>query len=410
MIKKIRTDQLRLGMYVSDLNCGWLDHPFLVNHFKVDRREVIDKIRRHGIRELYIDTAHGLDVAEGVPREQVREEIDASLQAIAREQQPAQPLTAVGYDEELAAAHRVKEQALDITHSLLEDARLGRQIELEQADHMVEAMADSVFRNQEALVSLLRVKQADEYTFLHSVSVCVLMISFAKSLRMGRDVIHDIAVGALLHDVGKMRIENEVLNKPARLTDEEFARMKSHVSLGEEILAASPGLAEVSRQVAAEHHERFDGTGYPRGLKGEEISLYGQMAAIVDVYDAITSDRVYHRGMQPTDALRKLFEWSQFHFNRKLVHNFIHCVGIYPTGTLVRLESGRLAVVVEQRDGDALHPRVRVVVDTAGRGRATPYDIDLGDEDEKVVDTESPEKWNIDPMHFLSPPELPEAR
>ena len=407
MIKKIAISQLRPGMYVSDLNCGWLDHPFMVNQFKVESRDVIEKIRRHGIRQLYIDTAKGLDVAEGVPKAEVKKQIDAGLQALASKRPEA--IKPVRLEEELSQAKLVKAQALDITHNMLEDARLGRQIELEQAEPVVEAMADSVFRNQDALVSLLRVKNADEYTFLHSVSVCVLMISFAKSLGMGRGVIHDIAVGALLHDVGKMQINPEVLNKPARLTDEEFAHMKDHVSLGEAILADQRGLHEVSRRVAAEHHERFDGSGYPRGLKGDEISLYGQMAAIVDVYDAITSHRVYHRGMEPTDALRKLFEWSEFHFNRKLVHNFIHCVGIYPAGSLVKLESGRIAVVVEQVPGDALHPHVRVVVDHATRGRPVPYDLFLADEGEKIADNASPEELKIDPMNFLTPPELPEG-
>ena len=404
MIKKITISQLRLGMYVSDLNCGWLDHPFMVNHFKVDDEAIIAKIRSHGIREFYIDTEKGLDVAEGLPKEEVKKQLDAGLHALARSS-PQAIVVHTTFEEELNQAREVKAQALDITHNLLEDARLGRQIEVEQTDHLVESMADSVFRNQDALVSMLRVKQADEYTFLHSVSVCVLMISFAKSLGLGRGVIHDIAVGALLHDVGKMHTKPEVLNKPDRLTDEEFAHMKDHVSQGEAILNQTTGLAEVSRRVAAEHHERFDGTGYPRGLKGDEISIYGQMAAIVDVYDAITSDRIYHKGMQPTDALRKIFEWSKFHFNRKLVHNFIHCVGIYPSGTLVKLESGRIAVVVEQLEGDALHPTVRVVVEKGGV-RTEPRDLDLKQAGDKIVDTASPKEWKIDPMGIIDPPSL----
>lgn len=404
MIKKISITKLRIGMYISDLNCGWLDHPFMVNKLKVDSQAIIEKIKRHGIRELYIDTAKGLDVVGGLPQEKVKEQIDHGLAALAQSRPGVAHYAgteSVSYTEEFKRAHAIKAQALGLTHDLLEDVRLGRQIELERADHMVESMADSVFRNEDALVSLLRVKDADEYTFLHSVSVCVLMISFAKSLEMDRSVIHDIAVGALLHDIGKMQVEQAILNKPDRLTDDEFAHMKGHVSLGEKILASNPRISLVARQVAAEHHERFDGTGYPKGLKGDEISLYGQMAAVVDVYDAITSDRVYHRGMQPTDALRKLFEWSEYHFDRKLVHNFIHCVGIYPTGTLVRLESGNLAVVIEQQGGDALHPVVRIVYDANRDRPLAPRDLNLRGSGEKIVGSEVPESWQLDPMSFL---------
>ena len=177
--------------------------------------------------------------------------------------------------------------------------------------------------------------------------------------------------------------------------------MRRHVELGEEILARQPGISEVSRRVAAEHHERFDGSGYPRGLKGEEISLFGQMASIVDVYDAITSDRIYHKGMTPTDALRKVFEWSKFHFRQELVHNFIHCVGIYPAGTLVRLESGVLAVVLEQSDTSTLAPRGKTLFDTKSKRPIPPCTLDLAAAGEKIVDSASPEEWGLDPARYL---------
>jgi HD-GYP domain-containing protein (c-di-GMP phosphodiesterase class II) len=173
-----------------------------------------------------------------------------------------------------------------------------------------------------------------------------------------------------------------------------------------EILEITPNISQTALHVAAQHHERYDGSGYPNRLKGDQISPIGQMAAIIDVYDAITSDRVYHKGMPPTEALRKMFEWSKFHFKPELVHAFARVVGIYPVGALVRLESGRLAVVVEHRESNMLHPLVRVMFDGKRNYHLKPEDVDLsrpvghggGD---RIVGHESPEKWQIDPMKFL---------
>ena len=210
----------------------------------------------------------------------------------------------------------------------------------------------------------------------------------------------------MVHDVGKMQTPDQILNKPGKLTDEEFVVMRHHVVASREILEITPNISQTALHVAAQHHERFDGSGYPNRLKGDEISRIGQMAAIIDVYDAITSDRVYHKGMAPTEALRKLFEWSKFHFNPELVHAFAKVVGIYPVGVLVRLESERLAVVVEQREASMLQPLVRVMFDARRNHYLKPEDVDLskplgrGGAD-RIVGHESPEMWRIEPMKFL---------
>ena len=177
--------------------------------------------------------------------------------------------------------------------------------------------------------------------------------------------------------------------------------MQEHVTFSIQILEETPGILPISMQVAAQHHERYDGSGYPYQLKGETISLYGQMASIVDVYDAISSDRVYHKGMQPSEALKKLLEWSEHHFDPKLVHSFIRAIGIYPSGSLVRLESGRLAVVREQNEGDLLHPQVEVIYHSERRCYLTPERIDLRRVPDRVVSHEEYSKWNIDPKNWL---------
>ena len=226
------------------------------------------------------------------------------------------------------------------------------------------------------------------------------MTDCAPTHEVPREKNREIAIGALLHDVGKARVPDEILNKPGKLTDAEFDRMKSHVVQSKIILQATPGISPIALDVAAQHHERFDGSGYPNKLAGQGISLYGRMGAIVDVYDAITSDRVYHKGMAPTEALRKLLDWSANHFEPRLVKAFIRSVGIYPTGALVRLESKRLAVVQAQHADNPMQPTVKVIFHTAGH-YLRPEDVDLRRSQDRIVGHEDFAAWNIGALRWL---------
>jgi len=180
--------------------------------------------------------------------------------------------------------------------------------------------------------------------------------------------------------------------------------MKEHVTLGLEILRGTPGISRTVVQVAGEHHERFEGSGYPEQLQGGEISQLGRMAAIVDVYDALTSNRIYHKGMEPPAALTKLFEWSDHHFDAELVQHFIQAIGIYPVGSLVKLASNRLGVVMEQSAQGLLSPKVRVMYDIPRGRRLSPVDIDLADPacDDSIVCNEDPEVWGQNPFEYLT--------
>jgi cyclic di-GMP phosphodiesterase len=403
MIKKIQVAQLRQGMYIHDLNCDWLEHPFPSACFRLDSGEVLEQIRRLGIRELYIDTTKGQDVAQAPTEQKVTRTLEREL-AHGAAARPPQGGPRVPLAEERARAERIQQEATRVVSGLMEDARLGRQIEVERVNPLLEQIVGCIFRNQDALIGLTRIRRMDRYTFEHSVSVAVLMVSFARALGLDQEVIREIGVGALLHDVGKTRVPGHILNKPGRLTDAEFQVMRRHVVYSREILAAAPGVSAVALAVVAEHHERSDGTGYPNGKAEAAISRYGQMAAIVDVYDAITSDRVYHKGLEPHEGLRKLLEWSCHHFNAQLVQHFIQCVGIYPIGSLVRLQSGRLGVVVESGRQGLLYPVVRVVMEAGGRRLPRPRDLDLSDSaagGDRITGTELPERWKVRPEVVL---------
>lgn len=403
MIKRIGVEKLRVGMYVHNLNCDWIDHPFLRNRFFLDRLDQIERIRDLGVREVEIDTSLGRDLPGAPTADEITRELKPALDAASRQRPPSFRPTSLA--AERARARQIRREASRVTARILEDSRLGRQLEVEPARELINETVASIVRNQDALLGLTRIRTVDRYTFEHSIQVSVLMIAFARALGMETSAIQDIGLGALLHDIGKSRIPNEILNKPGQLTEGEFDIIRRHVDFGHEILAQTPGVPSDALSVVVEHHERIDGTGYPDGKSGERISRVGQMAAIIDVYDALTTDRVYHDAIPPYQALRKLLEWTPQHFNPSLVQQFIRCVGIYPIGTLVRLESERLAVVTETGRSDLLKPVVKVVFDIARRRRLNPTDLDLSQSSDfgqdRIISAEDPQDWGLRPEYLL---------
>jgi len=403
MIKRIPLQQLKPGMFVHDLNCSWVVHPMFLTRFKVKSDQEIEKIAALGVREVYIDSALGDDLLDALTMDEVKQDIEAELQKLV-ETAGNMPESRVSKNEEIEAAIGIHQRANHVIRNIMSDVRLGRQLERGGIEEAIEGIADSVLRNSNALIQLSQIKNKDDYTFLHSVGVCALMTSFCNVLHLGKDVTRQVSVGGLMHDIGKMQVPNEILNKPGRLTEMEFDEMKNHVVYGRDLVAGVEWFTPIARAVLEQHHERYDGTGYPAGSKGAAISQFGQMAAIVDVYDAITAERVYHQAMAPVDALRKLQEWSKFHFNEELVHHFIRSVGIYPVGTTVMLESGLLGIVVEQNGADLLRPVLRVVYDTGKSWAVTPYDLDLAvsGRADRIVSHELPERWGIDVQLHLN--------
>ncbi|MDP2751480.1 MAG: HD-GYP domain-containing protein [Rhodocyclaceae bacterium] len=404
MSKKIPVEQLTPGMYIADLGAGWMDHPFLRSSFAVSDEATVAKIIGCGLREVYIDPSRGLDVAGAPTKVEVDEKLDKEMERIA-EEEPA-PIRKVSYQEEAGRAKEVHTQANVIIHGMLQDVRLGKQVKVEQVEPVVAQITESILRNGGALLSLCRIKDKDNYTFQHSVSVGTLLIAFCRAMDMSAEEIRLAGVGGLLHDIGKMKVPDDILNSPNKLSDDEFRTMKDHVTQSKLILDKTDGVSLASIQVAYQHHERHDGTGYPNGLKGDGISQLGKMAAIVDVYDAITADRCYHKGLPAHEALRKLFEWSKFHFDPLLVQHFMRAVGIYPVGTLVMLESGRIGLVMEQTEGNLLQPVIRVFFDSRGKLYITPREVDLSKPEghggaDKIVSSETPEKWGIDVSKFM---------
>lgn len=413
MIKKIPISELLVGMYIHDLNCSWMEHSFARNRFKVDDLAIFSKILETGVTELYIDTDLGLDVREHTATEGELNAVDAEDVEQAKSLEVDDPscekstfvpkiianLSPVG---KFNHAKTVCSNASKMMQEIMRDVRLGNQVDLGQCEPMIDGIVDSMYSFPSAMLPLAQIKTRDEYTFQHSVSVAALAVAFGRVMDLPHDEIRQLSLGGLLHDVGKAQVPGRILNKPGKLDDDEFKVMKSHVVGTAELIRDVKGISDIAFNAAAQHHERYDGTGYPHGLKGDEISLHGQMLAIVDVYDAITSIRVYHKGMPPTEALKKMYEWSGAHFNPKLVQAFIKGIGIYPAGSLVRMESDKLGIVREVVPDKLLQPIVQLIYDCKKSIHITPETVDLSASNDKIKSHESFETWGIDQARWAT--------
>lgn len=307
--------------------------------------------------------------------------------------------------EELPVADEIRKDATRLIANVMRKVRGGEPLDGVAVETISIRIIESLARNRDALISLGRVREKDHYTFEHSINVAVLTAAFGRTLQLDKDALCEVTMGALLHDVGKVHTPDSILKKPGPLTDEEFARVRCHVNDGLEVLELVPGIPEITVQAVAEHHERYDGSGYPNGLSGQAFSQWGQMVALSDVYDAVTSDRCYRPGREPVDVLRELLKGADTQFEQAMVHRFIRCVGIYPVGTLVGLESGRLAVVIESPGDGLLFPVVRAFHDMERGCAIEPERIDLaGGQGDRIISCESPTKWSVSPSRFIREP------
>lgn len=417
MLRTIRTDQLRPGMYVQRLCGSWLDHPFWRGSFLADSAAVA-RVQTSGVQTLVIDTTQGIDAepdhadpavrddgpspdaAPGASRTAAGPPSDSS-QATARAPDGGASMAST-FEAEVKQARHLLESGRALVEAMFSEARLGRSVDTEAATPLVTALCDSVLRNPHALVSVARLKTADDYTYLHSMAVAGLMTALARQMGLPEDEVHAAAKGGLLHDMGKAVTPHGVLNKPGSLTEDEYSAIRRHPEDGHRLLIESGVDNPAALDIALHHHEKMDGSGYPHRLSGDQISRMARMAAVCDVYDAITSDRPYKRGWCPAESLKRMASWTG-HFDPAIFQAFVKSLGIYPVGTLVRLHSQQLAVVIEQSPGVLLKPRVRVFHCLRRRSRVLMYDLDLAaaDCDDRIIQPESPTDWGLRDLEKL---------
>ena len=399
MRKKINVNDLVVGMYLAEVDGVWINSPFWRTSFVISDWTEVERIRSSNVRDVWIDTERGEDVARppsatasavGVVRKQV-------------EPVPQSASGAVAMKDELARAGRICAESKEAVASMFREARMGNAVDGAGARQVVQEIADSLNRNGSALISLARLKTADDYTYLHSVAVCAMMLALARQLGLDEENIRAAGIAGLLHDMGKALLPIDVLNKPGKLTAAEFEIVKSHPQRGHRLLSQEGTAADMTLDVCLHHHEKIDGSGYPKGLKGDAISLYAKMGAVCDVYDAITSNRPYKAGWDPAESMRMMGQWAGVHFEPTVFQAFVQSLGIYPVGSLVRLASGRLGVVMDQTSASLTMPVVKVFFDSQTLQRITPEMVDLSKaaSGERISAREDPAKWNFPDINEL---------
>jgi len=401
MLLLIPVDKLRVGMYIHEFRGSWYDHPFWRNAFLLNSQKDLASILAAGFKEVWIDTDKGLDVEGGKTEETIAEEVDIAL---ARAHQNTKPAFQADIAVEAERAVKVCSQSKLAVASMFQEARMGKALNASDAIPVVEEITASVMRNPDALISLVRLKDKDNYTYMHSVAVCALMVALAKQLGLNDEQINHAGLAGLMHDIGKTLSPPDILNKPGKLTDAEFQVMKQHPVDGHKILLGSNGItSDIALFVCLHHHEKVDGSGYPDKLTNEQIGLYAKMGAVCDVYDAITSNRPYKNGWEPAQSIRKMAEWSKGHFDWRIFEAFVRSVGIYPIGSMVRLASDRMAVVIGQTEQSLLTPMVKIFFSIRSNIRIPSEVLDLSKPscNDKIVSHEDPEKWDIHDIQEL---------
>jgi len=401
MIRKISIDQLLPGMYVVDLHKRWLEHSLWQSRFKVRDEAHIWKLREEGIGELSIDTTKGVDLPPP-PIASIHRR-DPGGKSMAELKAAIQHTVSLG--EERRRATRLLTEASGMVTGLMLSAKAGLNVDAAQLEPVVSKMIESVIRNPDALVPLARLKRLDAYAAEHAVATAGLIIAFGRQQGLPAAEIEKLALGTMVKDVGYAALDARLVAKPGMLSKAEFSIVQSHVEEGLAVLEATSKLSETSIAVVLEHHERYNGCGYPYRMAGDEISVAGRMAAIVDTYDAMTSDRPYRAAMSPSHTLRQLYDEGGMQYDPALVAAFVKTVGIYPVGTLVLLESGHLAVVEQMHPENMLTPIVRVFYHSGRRQYLTvPAEVDLsrkiGNHYGQIVRAENFETWGISPLRW----------
>lgn len=395
MLKKISTQAVRVGMFIQGFDGNWLSHPFWKSRFIIEDAEDLARVRQSGVSGVWIDTSKGLDVAATLGAAPSAPMVAVEAPPVPATPEPV-PVQTCSVRDELQRATRLINRSKKAVTELFQEARLGNAISVEGCLPLVTDISESLARNSSALLGLARLKSKDEYTYMHSVAVCALMISLARQLGLDEERAREAGLAGLLHDVGKMAMPLEVLNKPGSLSDGEFAIMRSHPERGHAMLLAAGALPDSALDVCLHHHEKYDGSGYPHRLAGEAISLLARMGAVCDVYDAITSSRPYKQAWNPAESLARMAQWTG-HFDTHVFHALVRSVGIYPLGSLVRLESGRLGVVVDLLPDKLTTPVVRVFFSTKNNAAITQQELDLSrpGANDRIIGREDPAEWGF---------------
>lgn len=382
MERKVSTEHLKIGMYVSKLDRPWLETPFLMQGFFIMDEEEITSLIEH-CKYVFIDTSQGVDADLYLDAKPVTLPSNKYLEDFLNSENRRFEYTEEKSTlQELPVAKAALEKATDLVAGIMQDNAHNERLSIDAVKGAVEPILSSMIRNSDAFLWLTKMQQHDAYTYDHAVENCALGIAFGRHMGLHKEGLSALAMGLLLMDVGKAKLPKELLHKDSALTEEEYEAMKKHVKYSVEILSNTDGIDESVINIALTHHERYDGSGYPNGLLGVQIPVFGRMAAIIDSYDAMTTSTAYRKAMPEHEALQQIYNMRDKHFQQELVEQFLQCMGVYPTGSLVELSTGEVGVIMSQNVKQRLKPRVMMLLDKAKAACAQRRIVDLAKQNE----------------------------
>lgn len=405
MQRRILPEQAKAGMYVCGFGGRWLDHPFWRVRFLLEKPQDVERVRRSGVPYVVIDDELGVSEDD---RTELLGETRAALHAPVRRpgRSPQPPRVLADYENARRKSDRERatalvSQSMRTMRGVFDGARLGRAVRISDVVSIVDDIAESVERSPRTLLEIVRLKRKDEYTYLHSVAVCTLMVNVARHLGKGASETRDYGLAGLLHDIGKMGIPELILNKPGGLTDTEFRQVRNHPQHGHNILSETANVPAMALDVCLHHHEKMDGTGYPFGLAADEISLAARFGAVCDVYDAVTSNRIYKRAWSPAEAIDAMWRWPG-HFDRTCLFTFMQSIGVFPVGLPVELRSNRLAIVLDNHRRKS-RPHVLAFYDMRERTFIEPETIVIKDDlaNDNIVAPADVASWDLGDWDLL---------
>jgi HD-GYP domain-containing protein (c-di-GMP phosphodiesterase class II) len=392
-------------MYICSFGGSWFGHPFWRAKFLLQNGQDLDRVQSSGVPYVVIDDSLGSGTEPVIETARVpAPPLARPIAPIRIRQAPPRPNRQLtGWDgadkmrerDDRQHAKALVARSMKVLRTAFADVRLGSAIRMEEVTSIVDDVVGTVERNPRTLLEMLRLKQKNEYTYMHSIAVCTLMVNVARHMGKPENKVRDYGLAGLLHDLGKMGIPDTILNKEGRLTEDEFRTVRDHPEQGYQVLVQSPNIPDMALDVCRHHHEKMDGSGYPFGLPADTLSLGVRLGAVCDVYDALTSERIYKEAWSPVEALSAMWSWEG-HFDRALLFTFMQSIGIFAPGMLVQLRSNRLALVMENKRRNS-RPRVLAFYATRDRAFLTPEEVIIQDNlaNDSIVAVAQPEDWGF---------------
>ncbi|MGH8322077.1 MAG: HD-GYP domain-containing protein [Gammaproteobacteria bacterium] len=370
---KVNTADLEVGMYVARLDRPWTETPFLFQGFFIHNQDEIEELKHH-CQHVYVDFEQNhqnlTQTKTGINRENPTITQVTSLHYPTPRRRPSSHnrnrtvyATTQPVEKELPAAKTIYADANRAMHDMITQLETDGRLDVQLARQTVEPMVESVLRNPDAMIWLTRMKKHNSYMYHHSVGATIWGIAFGRHLGLDKAALHEIGLGCILFDVGKTKLPHALLVKAGKLTDTEWHVMRNHVDYSLNLLEGASGITERILSMVRSHHERYDGSGYPDKLKEQQIPTFAKIAGMADCYDAITSPRPYSKMRSPYEAVREIYGWRGTLFQAEVVEQFMQVVGVFPTGSLVELNNGAVAVVIAQNETRRLKPRIMMILD-----------------------------------------------